>query len=113
MRCKKGDVSQDFNEMVAGLEIRTGTVRTQRRICQDESHFPTRNSMIRKLNDVSHKVKADASFFNQEKNRQLEILRKKKAKTSYKYEAKKMRQVIEFRKRINSLFDLNVWNILL
>lgn len=69
--------------------------------------------MIRKLNDVSHKVKADASFFNQEKNKQLEIPREKKAKTSYKYEAKKMWQVTEFRKRINSLFDLNAWNILL
>lgn len=28
MGYKKGDVSQDFNEMVAGLEIRTGTIWT-------------------------------------------------------------------------------------
>lgn len=28
MGCKKGDVRQDFNEMVAGLEIRTGTIWT-------------------------------------------------------------------------------------
>lgn len=71
MGYKKGDVSQDFNEMVAGLEIRTGTIWTQRRMCRDESHCPTRNSMIKKLNDVSHKVQADASFFNQEKKQAI------------------------------------------
>lgn len=45
--------------------------------------------MIRKLNDVSHKVKADASFFNQEKNRQLEIPRK----------TKKQKQAINMKQR--------------
>lgn len=57
--------------MAAGLEIRKGTLWTQRRMCQDESHFPTTNSMIKKLNDASQKVKADVSFFTQEEKKAI------------------------------------------
>lgn len=80
MGCKKEHLTQDFNEMVLGLEIRTGTLWTQRRMCQDERPFPETNSMIKKLTGVSHKVKADPFFFDQGGKRQLETPRKTKNK---------------------------------
>lgn len=53
----------------------------KRRMCHDESHFPTMNIMTKKLNEVSHKVKADASFLIQgEKKRQLQTPRETKSK---------------------------------
>lgn len=60
----------------------------KRRMCHDESHFPTMNVMTKKLNEVSHKVKADASFLYQEK----------KAITNSK-ENKKQRQGINMKQR--------------
>lgn len=81
MRCKKEHLTQDFNEMVLGLEIRTGTLWTQRRMCQDERPFPITNSMIKKLTGVSHKVKADPFFSSTRgEKRQLETPRKTKNK---------------------------------
>lgn len=80
MGCKKGDLTQDFSKMVAGLESRNRTLWTQR-MCQDASHFPTTNSMIKKLNDVSsHKVKADASFFSPGKKKAIRNSKENKKK---------------------------------
>lgn len=58
-------------------------------MCHDESHFPTMNIMTKKLNEVSHKVKADASFL---------IQGKKKAITNSKGN-KKQRQGINTKQR--------------
>lgn len=80
MGCKKGDLTQDFSKMVAGLESRNRTLWTQRRMCQDASHFPTTNSMIKKLNDSSHKVKADASFFSPGKKKAIRNSKENKKK---------------------------------
>lgn len=40
MGYKKGVLTQNFSEMIVGLEIRTRTLWTERKICQDESYFP-------------------------------------------------------------------------
>jgi len=65
--------------MIVGFEIRTGTLWTERKICQDESYFPKTNSMIRKPSDIRYKVKADASFFSQgKKKRQCKTPKKTK-----------------------------------
>ena len=72
MGCKKGDLTQPFSEMTVGFEVRTGTLWIERKVCQDESYFPKTNSMIRKPSHVSYKVKADASFFSQEKKKAMQ-----------------------------------------
>lgn len=61
--------------------------------------------MSKKLHEVGHKVKVGASFFRQEK-RQLQTPGGKKTKTMYKYGAKHMWQVTEFRKRISYLMSI-------
>lgn len=91
MACEK-DLIQDFN---AGLEIRTGTLRTQRKMYQDESHFPITNSMIKKLSNLSHKVKADAFFLQSGKTSPIKI---KKAIKNSKVN-KKQRQGINAKER--------------
>lgn len=84
--------------MEASLEMRRAALRTQRRMCHEENHLPTRNGMTKKLKDVySHKVKADASFFSEgEKKAFKNSKENKRAKTKYKYEGKKMGQVIHY-----------------
>lgn len=57
--------------MIVGFETRTETLWTERKIRQDESYFPKTNSMIRKPSDIRYKVKADASFFSQEKKKAM------------------------------------------
>lgn len=70
--------------------------------------------MTKKLNEVSHKVKADASFLIRVKKGNYILQGKQNIKTRYKYETKKMWQVIEHRKKISYLtlmfktFSLNV-----
>lgn len=56
--------------------------------------------MIRKPSDFSHKVKADTSFFSQQKKATPNSQKNKKTKARCKYEAKKMWQVMECKKRI-------------
>lgn len=52
MGCKKGDLTQNVNEMIVGFEIRTQILWTERKIGQDESYFPKTNSMIRKPSEL-------------------------------------------------------------
>lgn len=64
-------------------------------MCQDESHFPITNSMIKKLSNLSHKVKADAFFLQSGKTSPIKI---KKAIKNSKVN-KKQRQGINAKER--------------